>query len=106
MRKRYILAKEGHILADEGWLHGLTDDEAALREEMAPYELIDTLMKDVARLEQTVAETHKEVNRLSSGRVVYGNPFGDICNRSQRYHPAVKRYIELYDDTENYWGLY
>jgi hypothetical protein len=104
MRRKYILAKEGHILVDEGWLHELCDEEAASRQEMIPYELIHTLICDVQRLEQLVAETRGEVNTLSQGGVVYHIPMQDICNRSFRYHPAAKRYIELYDDEDGeFW---
>ena len=104
MKKRFILAKEGHILIEEGWLHELTDYDAALRQEMVPYELIHALVKDVRRLEQMVIETREEVNRLSPDGVVYDMTGENVFNGIYWELPAVKRHIELYgDEAEELW---
>jgi len=104
MRKRFVLAKEGHILVEEGWLHELCDDSLALEEEQIPYGLIHALVRDVQRLEQIVIETREEVNRLSTDEVVYHIPAQDVCNRAYCFHPAVGKYLELYgEEAENFW---
>ena len=89
---------ENYVMAEKGWLQGLRDTEAALIEEMAIYELVHALMKDVRRLSSLVMETREEVNRVSPNGKLYDMTAENVFDGSYYDLPAISRYIELYGD--------
>ena len=87
-----------YILVDEGWLHELTDDDAALEEEMVPYTLIHALIKDICRLQNMVIETREKVNEISPKGEIYDLLCENVFNGIYYDLPAMDRYAELFGD--------
>ena len=75
------------------------DDTLDLMEEMIPYELIHVLLADICRLENLVIVTRNEVNRLSSGGLVYDLTAENVSNGTYYDSPALKRYMKLYGES-------
>jgi hypothetical protein len=63
-----------------------------------PYELIQTLLSEMKKLEGLVINTREEVNALTSPDqpIPYPDVVSDIVDLSFYDHPAVRRYEEIY----------
>jgi len=67
-----------------------------------PYELIHTLLGEIAKLGEMVVNVRKEVNAMTppSKYEPYPDLFSDIWDASWYDHPAVRKYEELYGQIE------
>ena len=87
-----------YYLENRDWLceHCLYDEIEAM-DEMIPYDLIHELLKDIRRLQALVMETRDGVNALSPGREVYDVTAENVFDGVYYDHPAIDRYIELFE---------
>ena len=88
-----------YYLENRDWLCeylGYEDIEAM--DEMVPYDLIHELLKDIRRLQALVMETRDEVNVLSPDCKVYDMTAENVFNSIYDEHPALDRYIKLFED--------
>ena len=67
-------------------------------DEMIPYDLIHDLLKNIRRLETLVMETRDEVNALSLDGDVYDITAENVIDGTCYDHPAINRYIEIFED--------
>ena len=88
-----------YYLENRDWLceHCLCEEIEAM-DEIAPYDLIHELLKDVRRLTALVMETRDEVNALSPTRKAYDVTAENMSDGSYYDHPALERYIQLFED--------
>ena len=87
-----------YYLENRDWLceHSNYEDIEAM-DEMIPYDLIHELLKDIRRLQALVMETRDEVNALSPTCIVYDITSENIFNGVYNDHPALDRYIKLFE---------
>jgi len=87
-----------YYLDNRDWLcEHITCDEIEAMDEMVPYDLVHELLKEIRRLTTMVMETRDEVNALSPGREVYDMTAENVFNGIYFDHPALERYIELFE---------
>ena len=88
-----------YFLENREWLcERMTYDEVELADEMVAYDLIHALLSEIRRLEQMVMDTRGEVNALSTQGDVYDFIPENVSDGTFYDHPAIKRYIELFED--------
>jgi len=87
-----------YYLENRDWLceHSNYVDIEAM-DEMIPYDLIHELLKDIRRLQTLVMETRNEVNALSPIGKVYDMTAENVFSGNYDDHPALDRYIKLFE---------
>jgi len=98
-RRREMSALEiKYYLENRDWLceHSNYEDIEAM-DEMIPYDLIHELLKDIRRLQTLVMETRDEVNALSPIGKVYDMTAENVFSGIYDDHPALDRYIKLFE---------
>jgi len=87
-----------YYLENRNWFceHSNYEDIEAM-DEMIPYDLIHELFKDIRRLEALVMETRDEVNALSLDRKAYVMTAENVSNGIYYDHPAIERYIQIFE---------
>ncbi|MCL1981699.1 MAG: hypothetical protein FWG53_01230 [Clostridiales bacterium] len=85
-------------LENRDWLceHSNYEDIEAM-DEMIPYDLVHELLKEIRRLTEMVMEARAEVNALSLGGEVYDFLAENVSGGIYFDHPALERYIELFE---------
>jgi len=88
-----------YYLENREWLceHSNYEDIEAM-DEMIPYDLIHELLQNIRRLGTLVTETRDEVNALSPDGNVYDIIAENVFDGVYYDHPAINRYIELFED--------
>jgi len=78
-----------------------SDTIDAFMEEL-PYELIHKLLGEIDKLGEMVISVREEVNALAADSVQapYPDIAGDIWDTSYNDHPAMRRYREIYGDSD------
>jgi len=87
------------LFFDDGFVREHSDEDSFdSMEEMRPYELIHALLADIRRLENLVLFTRDEVNSLTPSAPAYDMTVQDVSDGSYYDFPALKRYLELYEE--------
>jgi len=87
-----------YYLENRDWLcEHTTNDEIEAMDEKIPYDLIHELLQDIRRLTALVIETRDEVNALSRDGDAYDITAENVFDGSYYDHPAIDRYIEIFE---------